>query len=53
MIKDVLILSQHLRLKFSYVGNDGEQIRSVVDRGLKEMGDWSDKWLMSFNHDKT
>lgn len=35
----------------SYSGNDGEQIKSVIDRGLKWMCDLSDKWLMSFNHD--
>ena len=38
---------------FNYSGNDGEQIKSVIDRDLKELDVWSSKWLMSFNPDKT
>ena len=37
---------------FNYSGNDGEQIKSVIDRDLKELDVWSSKWLMSFNPDR-
>jgi hypothetical protein len=38
---------------FSYSCRDELQIKTVIDHDLKEMDEWSKKWLMSFNPDKT
>jgi hypothetical protein len=37
----------------SYSNRDELQIKTVVDHDLKELDEWSKKWLMSFNPDKT
>ena len=38
---------------FGCSSHDGQHIKSVVDRDLKELDEWSAKWLMSFNPEKT
>lgn len=38
---------------FSYSDSDREQIFSVISHDLVELDKWSNKWLMSFNPDKT
>ena len=38
---------------FSYSSHDELQIKTVIDHDLKELDEWSKKWLMSFNPDKT
>ncbi|XP_071123950.1 uncharacterized protein [Mytilus edulis] len=38
---------------FSYSGHDEELIQSVVSRDLRQLDEWSRKWLMSFNPEKT
>ena len=38
---------------FSYSSRDELQIKTVIDHDLKELDEWSKKWLMSFNRDKT
>ena len=38
---------------FSYSDSDCEQIFSVISHDLVELDEWSKKWLMSFNPDKT
>jgi hypothetical protein len=38
---------------FSYSSRDELQIKTVIDHDLKELDEWSKKWLMSFNPDKT
>ena len=38
---------------FSYSSNDQLQIKSVIDHDLNKLDEWSRKWLMSFNPDKT
>jgi hypothetical protein len=37
----------------SYSSRDELQIKTVIDHDLKELDEWSKKWLMSFNPDKT
>ena len=32
---------------------DEVQIKYVINHDLHELGDWSKRWLMSFNPDKT
>ena len=32
---------------------DEDQIKIVINHDLHELGDWSKRWLMSFNPDKT
>ena len=36
-----------------YASQDGDQIKYVINHDLHELGDWSKRWLMSFNPDKT
>jgi hypothetical protein len=36
-----------------YASQDEDQIKYVINHDLHELGDWSKKWLMSFNPDKT
>ena len=38
---------------FSYSNCDELQIKTMIDHDLKELDEWSKKWLMSFNPDKT
>ena len=38
---------------FSCSGSDGSEIQSVIDHDLNALNEWSEKWLMSFNPDKT
>ena len=38
---------------FGYARQDEEQIKYVINHDLHELGDWSKRWLMSFNPDKT
>ena len=38
---------------FSYSNRDELQIQNVINHDLKELDEWSKKWLMSFNPDKT
>ena len=38
---------------FSCSGDDESQIRSVINHDLNALSEWSNKWLMSFNPDKT
>jgi hypothetical protein len=38
---------------FNYSSRDELQIKTVIDHDLKELDEWSKKWLMSFNPDKT
>jgi hypothetical protein len=38
---------------FSYSSRDELQIKTVTDHDLKDLDEWSKKWLMSFNPDKT
>ena len=38
---------------FSYSDSDREKIFSVISHDLVELDEWSNKWLMSFNPDKT
>jgi hypothetical protein len=38
---------------FGYAGQDEDQIKYVINHDLHELGDWSKRWLMSFNPDKT
>jgi hypothetical protein len=38
---------------FSYSSRHELQIQIVIDHDLKELDEWSKKWLMSFNPDKT
>ncbi|XP_071123817.1 uncharacterized protein [Mytilus edulis] len=38
---------------FSYSGHDEKLIQSVVSRDLRQLDEWSRKWLMSFNPEKT
>ena len=40
-------------ISFSYSSRDELQIKTVIDHDLKELDEWSKKWLMSFNPDKT
>ena len=37
----------------SYASQDEDQIKYVINHDLHELGDWSKRWLMSFNPDKT
>ena len=36
-----------------YACQDEAQIKYVITHDLHELGDWSKRWLMSFNPDKT
>jgi hypothetical protein len=36
-----------------YASQDEAQIKYVINHDLHERGDWSKRWLMSFNPDKT
>jgi hypothetical protein len=36
-----------------YASQDEAQIKYVINHDLHELGDWSKRWLMSFNTDKT
>jgi hypothetical protein len=36
-----------------YACQDEAQIKYVINHDLHELGDWSKRWLMSFNPDKT
>ena len=36
-----------------YACQDEAQIKYVINHDLHELGDWSKRWLMSFNTDKT
>jgi hypothetical protein len=36
-----------------YESQDEAQIKYVINHDLHELGDWSKRWLMSFNPDKT
>jgi hypothetical protein len=36
-----------------YASQDEAQIKYVINHDLHELGDWSKRWLMSFNPDKT
>ena len=36
-----------------YASQDEDQIIYVINNDLHELGDWSKRWLMSFNPDKT
>ena len=36
-----------------YANQDEDQIEYVINHDLHELGDWSKRWLMSFNPDKT
>jgi hypothetical protein len=38
---------------FSYSNRDELQIKTVIDHDLKKLDEWSKKWLMIFNSDKT
>ena len=38
---------------FSYSNRDELQIKTVIAHDLKELDEWSKKWLMTFNSDKT
>ena len=38
---------------FSCSGPDESEIQTVIDHDLNALNEWSDKWLMSFNPDKT
>jgi hypothetical protein len=38
---------------FSYSSRDELQIKTVIDHDLKELDEWSKKWWMFFNPDKT
>ena len=38
---------------FSYSSHDELQIKSVIDHDLRELDEWSRKWLMCFNPNKT
>ena len=38
---------------FSYSSRDELQIKTVIDHDLKKQDEWSKKWLMSFNPNKT
>jgi hypothetical protein len=38
---------------FSYSNRDELQIKTVIDHDLKELDEWSKKWSMTFNSDKT
>jgi hypothetical protein len=43
-----------LFIKFSTCAiQDEDQIKYVINHDLHELGDWSKRWLMSFNPDKT
>jgi hypothetical protein len=33
--------------------SDGTEIRSIINHDLKELDEWSKRWLMTFNPDKT
>jgi hypothetical protein len=35
-----------------YASQDEDQIKYVINHDLHELGDWSKRWLMSFNPDK-
>ena len=35
-----------------YASQDEAQIKYVINHDLHELGDWSKRWLMSFNPDK-
>jgi hypothetical protein len=36
-----------------YANQDEDQIKYVINHDLHELGDWSKRWFMSFNPDKT
>ena len=36
-----------------YASQDEDQIKYVINHDLHELGDWSKRWMMSFNPDKT
>jgi hypothetical protein len=38
---------------FSYSSRDELQIKTVIDHDLKELDEWSKKWWIFFNPDKT
>jgi hypothetical protein len=38
---------------FSYSNHDELQIKTVIAHDLEELDEWSKKWLMTFNSDKT
>jgi hypothetical protein len=40
-------------LNGGYASQDEDQIKYVINHDLHELGDWSKRWLMSFNPDKT
>jgi hypothetical protein len=42
-------IAVHVRI----IGQDEDQIKYVINHDLHELGDWSTRWLMSFNPDKT
>ena len=33
--------------------SDGTEIQSIINHDLKELDEWSKRWLMTFNPDKT
>jgi hypothetical protein len=38
---------------FNCSHSDGTEIQSIINRDLKELDEWSNRWLMTFNPDKT
>jgi hypothetical protein len=37
----------------TFLNQDEDQIKYVINHDLHQLGDWSKRWLMSFNPDKT
>ena len=40
-------------ISFSYSSHDELQIKSVIDHDLRELDEWSRKWLMCFHPNET
>ena len=38
---------------FNFSHSDGTEIQSIINHDLKELDEWSKRWLMTFNPDKT
>ena len=38
---------------FNCSHSDGTEIQSIINHDLKELDEWSKRWLMTFNPDKT
>ena len=38
---------------FNCSHSDGTEIQSIINHDLKELNEWSKRWLMTFNPDKT